>query len=646
MASSTYHAFPYCVRGYRFTLPVVLLDADGDPTAPSDWDSEISTGGGAFADCTEEVVAPSGAAGEGYLTLTGDETNTALALVRVKDTGATVKTSEYAFVPTVLPTVESGTAQAGASTTITLASGASAISQFYRGMLIGTTGGTGGGGGSGKQSNQLRVITDYNNSTKVATVFPQWETTPSNDTTYDIYLPSGMPHANVGRWLGTDLATPATAGYPAVTIKVGTGTGELDLVSGAVKLASAAVQAIWDALTSAMTAAGSIGKKLADWALGSDSKVLLSANAQTGVTIPTVTTLTNKPMGYQDGAVWIDTVGGTAGTTSYVNGTADKPVNTLADALTIATAVGLRSLHLSPDSSVTLTASVAGWTIRGGTVALNGQTVTGARFENCSLSGTASGAMTCVDCIIGAITGLSGMFVRCQLAGHCTLATGNHTFAFCYPGTSATTAPNYTFSSGTTRLWFRFYSGGLNVFNMAAEHILRYDCITGGLTVDSGCTGGNVIMRGLCSLTDNSGGKVTITRGSGMTISTDADGRAYLADEAIGADQLDSSMDTYQAKVWFIDDDEGSNDRYVVAWFRNSQPITSGITSPTIHVIKAADGTDLVGETAMAEVGSTGLYRYSEGTNRVASGAAYFARATATIDSVTRTWYQPIGRDS
>lgn len=58
-------------------------------------------------------------------------------------------------------------------------------------------------------------------------------------------------------------------------------------------LSSAGVQAIWDALTSALTTASSIGKKLADWVLGSDSKVLLSNNAQTGVTIPTVTAVTN-----------------------------------------------------------------------------------------------------------------------------------------------------------------------------------------------------------------------------------------------------------------------------------------------------------------------------------------------------------------
>ena len=38
--------------------------------------------------------------------------------------------------------------------------------------------------------------------------------------------------ADVTQWNGTNVASPATAGYPAVTLKVGTGTGEASLSSG------------------------------------------------------------------------------------------------------------------------------------------------------------------------------------------------------------------------------------------------------------------------------------------------------------------------------------------------------------------------------------------------------------------------------
>jgi len=129
-------------------------------------------------------------------------------------------------------------------------------------------------------------------------------------------------------------------------------------------------------------------------------------------------------------------------------------------------------------------------------------------------------------------------------------------------------------------------------------------------------------------------------------IAAGAIGAAELADAAIDAATLAADMDTYQAKLWLFDDDSGANDRYVAVWFQNGEPVTSGITSPQIQVIKVADGTDLVGATAMTQIGALGMYRYDEGTNRIVSGAAYIAKVTATIGGSGRTWYQPVGRDS
>jgi len=71
----------------------------------------------------------------------------------------------------------SGTAQAGASTTITLASGASVSDDRFNNYSILLTGGTGSG--------QLNIITDYVGSSKVATV-SSWSTNPDNTTTYEI----------------------------------------------------------------------------------------------------------------------------------------------------------------------------------------------------------------------------------------------------------------------------------------------------------------------------------------------------------------------------------------------------------------------------------------------------------------------------
>ena len=73
---------------------------------------------------------------------------------------------------------DTGTAQAGASTTITLKSASSSTDDYFNGLYITITGGTGSG--------QIRIITDYVGSTKVATVDRAWTTTPNATSTYSI----------------------------------------------------------------------------------------------------------------------------------------------------------------------------------------------------------------------------------------------------------------------------------------------------------------------------------------------------------------------------------------------------------------------------------------------------------------------------
>ena len=126
--------------------------------------------------------------------------------------------------------------------------------------------------------------------------------------------------ANVTQLLGTAWLTPGTAGTPDVNAKqlgaapvtattsvtipaaatlatttgaVGSVTGAVGSVTAGVTLAAAAVQAIWDALTSALTTVGSIGKKLADWTIGTaqtgDSFARLGAPAGASVSADVAT---------------------------------------------------------------------------------------------------------------------------------------------------------------------------------------------------------------------------------------------------------------------------------------------------------------------------------------------------------------------
>lgn len=75
-----------------------------------------------------------------------------------------------AFALTLLASAHSGTATAATTTSVTLAAGASAVDNAYRGMNVSLT--------SGAASGNKRVITAYNGTTKVATVADPFSAAP------------------------------------------------------------------------------------------------------------------------------------------------------------------------------------------------------------------------------------------------------------------------------------------------------------------------------------------------------------------------------------------------------------------------------------------------------------------------------------
>lgn len=124
--------------------------------------------------------------------------------------------------------IHSGTAQAGAASSITLAAGASAVTDYYKLATVTITGGTGSG--------QTRAISAYNGTTKVATVSSAWTTPPDATSNYTISAGTA----------GIVLAAGASATvdyYKNCTIHItgGTGSGQTRTISaynGNLKLAT------------------------------------------------------------------------------------------------------------------------------------------------------------------------------------------------------------------------------------------------------------------------------------------------------------------------------------------------------------------------------------------------------------------------
>lgn len=254
MANHASHAaLPYPIKGARYTILVPYLDADGDPTDPTTPDTEISEDDGAATDTAEEVASPKNSVG--MLTLTGAELDCSCASVAAKAASGP-KTTIATLYPRVLATVGTGTLSAGSAGGGTLGT---LLPYDVTGCFIKTTGGT-GGGGTGGANNQVRKIVTYNTGTGAFTVTPDWETTPSTDTTYEVLLPEGVT-------LGMLRAlNPATAGRTVVVdasglvdanaVKVGpTGSGTAQTardLGGTLGAAGAGLTAVpwnaaWDA---------------------------------------------------------------------------------------------------------------------------------------------------------------------------------------------------------------------------------------------------------------------------------------------------------------------------------------------------------------------------------------------------------------
>lgn len=215
--------------------------------------------------------------------------------------------------------------------------------------------------------------------------------------------------------------------------------------------------------------------------------------------------IVSRTVGYEGGAVWLDTVGGTAGTEPHVNGTADNPSLTLADALTIAATVGLKIFHVLPGSTVTFAEAHNNeiWTGKSWTLVLAGQDVAGINIEGATISGVTTGTGTTQvvrSCLLGACSFIKGThFVDCgQFSTVTAIEAGDYFFVHCHSSVAGTGTPIFDFGTaiGSTNLNVRANSGGLQLEAMGDTGTDTASIEGWGQIIEGTCTGGTVVVRG------------------------------------------------------------------------------------------------------------------------------------------------------
>jgi len=259
--------------------------------------------------------------------------------------------------------------------------------------------------------------------------------------------------------------------------------------------------------------------------------------------------IVSRTVGYADGAVWVDTVDGTNGTESYVNGTADNPVKTWEEAQTVATNVGLSRYRIGNNSMITLDDNSDNYTLEGNSWHLdtNNKSCDSSYFHGATVNGVFTNSENQTefdDCKLEVISGHPMLAHNCQIAGDITiLESGNYYYNDCVSAVAGTSSPTFDFGAtvADTNVNFRRYAGGLRVYNVGASGIDNMSLEGHGqLKIDESCVSGTIALRGHFKITDYASGVVNLSDAANFVSTVIQAGTAAGSGNGYNQIELDS----------------------------------------------------------------------------------------------------------
>ncbi len=236
---------------------------------------------------------------------------------------------------------------------------------------------------------------------------------------------------------------------------------------------------------------------------------------------------------FSDARVWIDVDNGMAGT-KYPRGTPGDPVNNLADAQSIIAARSLpKRIHLQGNLTLQASDDVSGYNFLGESVQLSSiSAITGANttdlvVQDCQITGDLNGNITARRATsFTNLQDFDGTLHGTGLGGTVTLATGPdaHEFIDCYSEEGGTATPVVDVQGITEpEIYFRRYSGSVDIRNMTSG-VMTVGIVEGRAILASSCTGGTIVVRGVCELEDNSGPGCTVVSDGTVTALVNSSG--------------------------------------------------------------------------------------------------------------------------
>jgi hypothetical protein len=264
-----------------------------------------------------------------------------------------------------------------------------------------------------------------------------------------------------------------------------------------------------------------------------------------------------------NGGVWID-IAGSPGT-EYPNGTPAQPVNNLTEAHTILAENGFSQMFFLSD-----------WTFTSGSY-MDGHTLIGEGFQRTTFTfdpGSLVPNVEIVDAkVTGSIAGVVGfdschitdlnsigvvpssqdvIFNACLFDGSLGLPSnysGTIKILDCWSNVAGVLTPTFNMGDASANVLCRNYAGGLKIINSSKDNDISIDLVSGQVILDSTITNGNITVRGVGNITDDSSGAIVDITGlmSKTTV-------ASAVQDQIG---LEIQYASYQNAVW-VDPSNGT----------------------------------------------------------------------------------------
>jgi hypothetical protein len=254
---------------------------------------------------------------------------------------------------------------------------------------------------------------------------------------------------------------------------------------------------------------------------GSDmSPVLPSPNVQivrTSSSSATLQELGAIQYASYNGGVTVDETSSYSGT-DFPTGTPQEPVNNLTDAMSIATDRGFTTIYIIGDMTIDSGGDYSGMTFIGESMSKStltisaGANVTNCEFYEATVDGTLDGNAKLKNCRLLGLDYIYGVVEQCMIGPGTIVLGGTEEAHFldCWSGVAGLGTPVIDCGGAGQDLALRNYNGGVKLINKTGADKISIDLNSGQVVLDSTVTGGEIVIRGIGHLTDDSTGTVTV----------------------------------------------------------------------------------------------------------------------------------------